>query len=539
MLASLIARNLVKTFGIHAVLHGVSLTVSRGDRVAIVGPNGIGKSTLLRILAGLESADSGSVQLVSGSTVGYVAQELNGSGDENVREHLWEQTGMPAASRRVSELASSLGTAGAEPDAYDAALKRLESFDEAQLEASISTASERLGIRELLDQPLSHLSGGQAARVRLAGLLLTGHDVLLLDEPTNDLDFSGLAILEEFIVGSDSAVVVISHDRAFLRATADRVLELEAETGRPVEYHVPFGQFETERLARRAREAQEYRRWSTERDRFSALAQKRKTEARGAGKQADRRGTKAVSSKARGAERRLSELDDNAARKPWQPWELRLAIEHDGRRPATVARLRQAVVSLEDFTLGPLDFEVGDNDRIALAGRNGAGKSTLLGALLGDLPLSSGERWIAPGTVIGAITQSRGTFSGQVALLEAFRSQTNLAESDARTLLGHFSLTGDTVLRPGHSLSPGARTRAMLAALQARPTSVLVLDEPSNHLDMDGIQELERAVKQYSGPVVLVTHDRVLLERFQPTRIEELEQGERGRSTLRLSGSQN
>ena len=208
--------------------------------------------------------------------------------------------------------------------------------------------------------------------------------------------------------------------------------------------------------------------------------------------------------------------------KPWRPWRLQLTLEPRTRGGDLVARLSGAVVERGSFRLGPLDLDVGWGERIAIVGRNGAGKTTLLRALIGDIPLAGGTRTLGPSAVLGELDQQRALFAGDEPLLARFRTESGLAQEGARTLLAKFDLGADHVLRAAQSLSPGERTRASLALLSARGVNCLVLDEPTNHLDLEAIEQLELALEGYAGTVLLVTHDRRLLERFAATRTIEL-----------------
>jgi ATPase subunit of ABC transporter with duplicated ATPase domains len=225
-------------------------------------------------------------------------------------------------------------------------------------------------------------------------------------------------------------------------------------------------------------------------------------------------------SKVRAAEKRLERLE--RVEKPWQPWRLQLDLETGRRAGEVVARLEGVVVERGGFRLGPIDLELRHGDRLAVVGRNGSGKTTLLGALLGDLPLAAGKRYVGPGVRLGELEQRRSEFAGAEPLLETFCARSGLPAVDARTLLAKFALGADTVRRPSTSLSPGERTRAGLALLSAQGVNALVLDEPTNHLDLEAIDELEAALDGYRGTVVLVTHDRRLLERFEPTATLQL-----------------
>ncbi|HYA08367.1 MAG TPA: ATP-binding cassette domain-containing protein, partial [Gaiellaceae bacterium] len=383
-------------------------------------------------------------------------------------------------------------------------------------ETRVASVASELGLAGRLEQPIETLSGGEAARACLAVLLLARYDVYCLDEPTNDLDFDGLDRLERFVQGVSGSVVVVSHDRAFLDRTVSRIVELEEGTHRLREW--PGGWSEYEAARDRAREAQ-YRRYGESEDRrreVRALLRERRSQARAHGKGASRRGTQALRSKVRLAERALERVD--RVEKPFEPWELRLELQPGTRGGDLVVALEQAVVERGGFRLGPLDLELHRGERITIVGRNGSGKTTLLGALTGALPLTSGRRRLGHGAVLGELDQSRGRFTVDEPPVEAFGGPPEAA----RTFLAKFGLGADDVLRPARTLSPGERTRAQLALLSAEGVNCLVLDEPTNHLDLPAIEELEAALDGYPGTIVLVTHDRRLLERFGATRRVDL-----------------
>jgi ATPase subunit of ABC transporter with duplicated ATPase domains len=372
------------------------------------------------------------------------------------------------------------------------------------------------------------LSGGEAARAALREVFDADDDVLLLDEPTNDLDFDGLALLERFVARTPSAIVVVSHDRAFLERVVTRIVEFEAETRRVREFAGSWADYERARDAARREHEAAYARYVGERGRFEGLLHERRGQARVAGSRklaratggSDRRGTHALSRKVRQAERRLEQLEQ--IDKPWEPWRLQLGLGSRTRGGDLVARLAGAVVENGDFRVGPVDLELRNGDRLAIVGPNGSGKTTLLRALLGDLSLAAGTREVGPATRFGVLEQDRALFERDEPLLRPFMDRTGLGQTEARTLLAKFALGADELTRPARSLSPGERTRATLALLAAQGANALVLDEPTNHLDLEAIEELEGALAGYEGTVVLVTHDRRFLEAFEPTGRLEL-----------------
>jgi ATPase subunit of ABC transporter with duplicated ATPase domains len=545
MPASLVARDLVVSYGPSLVLAGVSLVAAPGDRIGVVGPNGTGKTTLLRTLAGLVVPESGSVSTTPpGASVGYLAQVPERSAVEAVRVALARRTGVAAASDELHAATAAL--AEAEPgadDRYAQALDRWLALGGADLDARIGEVWADLGLdTRLLDQPTASLSGGEAARAQLAAILLSRFDVLLLDEPTNDLDFAALDRLEASVVGTDVPLVLVSHDRAFLERTTTAVVELDEHTRTASRFEGGWTAYLEERATARRHAEEAYEEYATTRGDLQGRIQRQKqwteTGVRNAKKKATdgdkfiRHFNKATSEKQAGkirqSEKALARLD--AVDKPWEPWELRLEIAAAPRAGAVVARLDGAVVRRGDFTLGPVDVEIGWAERVAILGPNGSGKSTLLSALLGRVPLDAGTSYLGPGVVVGEIDQGRGLLDTDRALAAAFTEAAGWdrrpgGATEARTLLAKFGLAADHVARPSASLSPGERTRATLALLQARGTNCLVLDEPTNHLDLPAIEQLEQAVEAFEGTVLLVTHDRQLLDAVTTTRTLRLDGG--------------
>ncbi len=512
---TLAAAGITKSHGAHVVLDGVDLVVPPHARIGLVGPNGAGKSTLLGLLAGEEQPDRGTVRRNPPSlAVGHLPQERDPLAGETLHAYLARRTGVAAAAERMDDLAARLAAApelaGEYHDALDAFLAR----GGGDLDARAATVLADLDLSVELDRPLEALSGGESARAALASILLSRFDVLLLDEPTNDLDFAGLARLESFVQSFDGSIVAVSHDRAFLDKTVTKIVELDVWTRGAREYAGGWSEYEAERERRRARQYESWEGFVAERDRIEEQGRRmQQWEERGYGQGRKKKKSKDVK---KATAKRIERLD--AVDKPYEPWELRLGLAPAERSGDVVVRLEGARVVRGSFSLGPLDLEVRWGERVAVVGPNGSGKTTLLDALLGRVPLAGGSRWAGPGVVLGELEQRRSLFSGRESLLQSFTAASGLEPEAGRTLLAKFDLGADDVLRPAGSLSPGERTRAVLALLSARGVNCLVLDEPTNHLDVEAIEELERALAGYGGTVLLVTHDRLFLERFGATR---------------------
>ena len=527
---SLAARDISKSYGASLVLDRVSLVVPPRARIGVVGPNGIGKSTLLRILAGLEPPDSGAVEHPPELTVGYLPQEPDMRHGETLHEYLARRTGVAAAERHMEALAARLADEPELAQAYTEALDRFLALGGADFEARARAVCDDVGLAtERLRQPVTTFSGGQAARATLAAVLLSRFHVLMLDEPTNDLDFAGLELLERFLDETRAALVVVSHDRELLDRIVTRVLELR-EGGGAREYAGGYADFVAVRERERRGEYEAFDRYVRERTRLEEQVRRRREWAERGVRRAKRRrtdnaktlwdaraqGAENLAARNKAVERRLERLE--RVDKPYEPWELRLSLARGDRGGDVVARLAGAVVERGSFRLGPVDLELRRGDRLAVVGPNGSGKTTLLRALLGKLPLAAGTRMVGPSVVAGELEQGREAFCGERTVLAVVQELTGLAPADARTLLAKFELGARDVERPSSSLSPGERTRAALACFMAREANLLVLDEPTNHLDLEAIEELEDALERYEGTVVAVTHDRRFLERLGPTR---------------------
>ena len=514
-----------KHHGGQLVLDCASLAVGPRARIGLVGPNGIGKSTVLRLLAGEEAPDGGAVVLDPPDlTVAHMPQEHDARPGETLIERLARRTGIAAAEHELEAAAATLADgddAAVAAGRYDRALSRFLALGGGDLESRAAKLCSALRLGVDLGRPLDGLSGGEAGRASLAAALLARADLLLLDEPTNDLDGDGLERLEAFVASYPGAVVVVSHDRAFLDASVDRVAEIDPRSRRIVEWSGGWSEYAERRDAARTAAYDTLARAQERRRELTTLLSHRRTEARAGGAAADRRGTHALMTKVRQAERLLER--NPLPEKPFEPWELRLELRASGRVSAPAARLDGAVVERGTTTIGPLDLEVQPGERVALTGRNGSGKTTLLRALLGELEVTSGTRALGRGAVPGVISQERRSYTSAEPLLEAFIRATGLTPVDARTLLAKFGLGADHVSRSCATLSPGERTRAHLAELQAAGVNLLVLDEPTNHLDLEAVEQLEQALAGYDGTLLVVSHDRRFLEAVAPTRTVSLD----------------
>ncbi|GAA2485611.1 ABC-F family ATP-binding cassette domain-containing protein [Winogradskya humida] len=536
----MIARELAAGHGDRMLFQALDLVVAPGDVIGLVGVNGAGKTTLLRTLAGLLPPEAGTVTLSPPTAnVGYLPQERERRADETVRDFLARRTGVGPAQVAMDEAAEALAVGGdGADDRYAAALERWLDLGGADLDERAEQVTGELGLAVALDHPMTALSGGQAARAQMASLLLSRYDIFLLDEPTNDLDLEGLGRLEEFVTGLRAGTVLVSHDREFLTRTATAVLELDLAQQQVNLYGGGYEAYLDERATARRHAREDYEEFADKKGALESRAQMQRgwmetgvRNARRKAKDNDKIGkamraesTEKQAAKARQTQRMIERLE--VVEEPRKEWELHMEIAVAPRAGAVVATLREAVVRRGGFTLGPVTLQIDWADKVAITGANGSGKSTLLAALLGRLPVDEGQAHLGPGVVVGEVDQARGLFLGDEPLMTAFGAAVpDFNDPDVRTLLAKFGLKADHVRRPAATLSPGERTRAALALLQARGVNLLVLDEPTNHLDLPAIEQLESALAEYPGTLLLVTHDRRMLDAVQTNRHLEVVDG--------------
>ncbi|WP_085477688.1 ABC-F family ATP-binding cassette domain-containing protein [Rathayibacter oskolensis] len=552
MTATLVAKGLSGGYAHRTLFDGLDLTVAPGDVVGVVGANGAGKSTLLRILAGETPPLEGGVVLSPGDAfVGWLPQEHERREGETVSGYIARRTGCADASAELDTAAAALADPdldGSIADRYALALDRWLASGAADLDERTPVVLADLGLAlgrsgsdgrsdsgggsaVTADSLMTSLSGGQAARVGLAALLLSRFDIVLLDEPTNDLDLDGLERLEAFVRGLRGGVVLVSHDREFLARSVTRVLELDLAQGTNTVYGGGYEAFLEERETAKRQRREKYedfadqkadlvsrartqREWSSQgvRNAMKKAPDNDKIRRRASVESSEKQAQKVRQMESRIA--RLEEVDE-----PRKEWQLAFTIGTAPRSSSVVSTLNAATARRGSFTLGPVSLQVDAGDRIGITGPNGAGKSTLLSLLLGRAAPEEGGASLGASVAIGEIDQARAMLASDVPLADAFEALVpEWPTAEVRTLLAKFGLKADHVSRPVGELSPGERTRAALALLQARGTNLLVLDEPTNHLDLPAIEQLEQALEAYEGTLLLVTHDRRMLETVHLTR---------------------
>jgi len=495
-------QRVIHNYGQGDVLKNVDFSLPAGARVGLVGPNGEGKTTLLRIIAGLLAPSAGAVQRRRGLTVGYLPQDPPPLAGATLRQAMDE---VFADLRRTHEAMDALAGDLADPAAlnrYAALQHEFETAGGYTTDVRINTVLTGLGFSpDECDRPVTGLSGGQRTRAMLGRLLLQAPDVLLLDEPTNHLDMRALEWLERYLGEFRKALVVVSHDRYFL----DRITTSTWE--------IAFGGLEVYRGNYTAHRAQRAHRFAERMSVWQAQQEYiRKTE------EFIRRHHAASRAKeARGRRTRLERfLKDEAIDKPQQHRQIHLRLAAGGRSGELVLQSRSLTVGYDPARplLTVPDLKLQRRQRVAILGGNGVGKTTLLRTLRGDLAPLAGTIRQGAGVVAGYLPQTHDQLDPEMTALEAVirASAGALGPEQARTLLGSLLLSDDDVFKPVGQLSGGQRSRVILATLAIQGASLLLLDEPTNHLDIPSQEALQEALGAFEGTVIFVSHDRYLID---------------------------
>jgi ATP-binding cassette subfamily F protein 3 len=528
------AHHIHKTYNINPILIDVTFNLNPNERVGLIGPNGCGKTTLIRILAGQETSDQGIVNSVPADLrIGYLPQGMEVDPRQSVADTILKSTGdLPAVEAEVERLALALSEEPDCPDlqsAYDAAVLRLQElsrFDGGRSMA-ILDALELAGLND--ERKVNTLSGGQKTRLSLALVLLGEPQLLLLDEPTNHLDIEMLEWLESWLSDYPGAALIVSHDRTFLDHTVSRVLDLDPETHTIREYTGNYSAYLEQYQAEIERQEQAYRDQVDEirrmkRDIVRTKQQALHVELTTTSRQpVVRRIAKKVAKKAASREKKLARYLDSDERleKPRQNWQMKTnflsVVDGDSKH------LSQDALILEDLGVGypdsatlltGINLRVRAGQRIAITGPNGTGKTSLLRTVAGQIPPHSGKVRLGANARLGYMAQEQELLDPKVSALEVIREAAPFNETEARSFLHYFLFRGDDSLRPSGELSYGERSRLSLARLVAQGCDLLLLDEPINHLDIPSRTRFEEALAQFNGTILAVVHDRYFIQRF-------------------------
>lgn len=500
-------------------MDAVSFRVDKGDKIGLVGRNGAGKTTLTRVLAGEGIPAAG--QVTRSGDIGYLPQDPRTPNmDQLARDRILSARGLDVVSGKLR--AAQADMASENPDVQAKAMRSYDRLEAEFLagggyaaEAEAAAISSNLALPErILNQPLKTLSGGQRRRVELARILYSGADTMLLDEPTNHLDADSITWLREFLKNHHGGLIVISHDTELLEATVNKVFLLDANRATIDIYNMNWKRYQLQRETdERARKRE---RANAEKKAGVLMDQANKMRAKA---------TKAVAAQnmANRAERLLSGLD--AVRASDKVAALRFPDPSPcGKTPMTAEGLSKSYGSLEIFT--DVDLAIDRGSRVVILGLNGAGKTTLLRMLAGVDSPDTGEVIPGHGLKIGYYAQEHETLDTERSVLENMRTAApDLQDAEVRNILGSFLFSGDDVNKPAGVLSGGEKTRLALATIVASSANVLLLDEPTNNLDPASRAEILGALRNYSGAVVMVSHDEGAVEALNPERVVLLPDG--------------
>jgi ATP-binding cassette subfamily F protein 3 len=518
-MALLQARSIAKSFGSRQILDGLDLDIEPGARLGVIGPNGGGKSTLMRILAGEEHADAGSVTSRRGLVLSFLPQQLEG--DERTPEETLRaaRPDLEALEVELADVEAGLAASGDNLDRITRLLRRQETLVERftaaggpGFEGRARTTLARLGLADTdLAKPTRVLSGGQRKLVGLAACLLRDPDVLLLDEPEAHLDVEARELVEELMREFDGAVVAISHDRYLLDETVTGIAELT--DGRIRMWPGNYSAFTVARELELQRQQQLYVSQQKEIARLEEAIRRFEDWAR---RVVNERHIK----QARSIRRRIDKMD-KIDRPVLERRKIALELRPHARGGERVVELDDAWIELGGRTiLEDVELTVLRGERVGVVGENGAGKSVLLKLLAGELEPEAGERKAGPSIRFGRLDQDRRPDDPRATPLELVRRAAPLSEGDAVTRLMAFLFAYEQVRRPVSSLSGGEWTRLQLLLLMLRGANCLLLDEPTNHLDIESVEMLEGALERFDGTAVFVSHDRYFLDRMADRVLE-------------------
>ena len=492
---------LSKAFAADILFDPFSSQVARGDRIALIGDNGVGKSTLLKIIAGLESPSEGAVRLIGDVRTGYLAQTVRLQDEGTLREAMERPfSRLRGIEKELRRLEHAIADGAQDTESihrYDDLLHKFERSGGYEIDARIRSALVGVGFTsDQFDTPVDVLSGGEEARAALARVLLEAPDLLMLDEPTNHLDFAALDWLEETLLQFPGALILVSHDRHLLDRVANRTWDMAFEE--VTTYSGGYSQSRAQRDADRERRLGAYERQEETIEKYKDFVRRHKA------------GQKVRQAKDR--ERKLERIEKTRIERPKDSKRISLQIHMSATPGKKVLSLRDLDIGFDQSLFSVPEAIVYRGEKIAIIGPNGCGKTTLLRTVTGDHPPLSGTCELGHNVKYATFSQRQEGLHGRDTVLDAVLSRASLTFSEARGLLGRFLFSGDEVEKKMEALSGGERSRVALALLSLIEGNLLLLDEPTNHLDLASQEILERAVQEYPGTVLLVSHDRALLE---------------------------
>ncbi|MBC2080303.1 ABC-F type ribosomal protection protein [Listeria booriae] len=502
--------NVTKRFTGDLILEKISLQVEEGERIGLIGRNGEGKSTILKIIARLETVDDGIVSVKRSATVGLLNQMPNVSGDAIVRDYLRTAfADVLALQAELTELEQRMTTDMSERllAQYGEKQARFIDLGGYNLDTNMDKILHGLGISHLAEKFWEQLSGGERTKVSLAKMLLEEPDLLLLDEPTNHLDLQAVDWLTQFLRAYKGTVLVVSHDRYFLDEVVQKIVELESKE--LITYHTNFSGYLVEREERLLKEFRDYKDQQKKIKKMQQAIKRLRQWAMEANPPND-----ALFRRAKNMEKALARID--VLKKPaLEQKNMRLEFEESKRSGEDVVIFDAVWKQFGDRVLfDGLDCHIRQKERVAIVGNNGAGKSTFLKMVLGEVAPDVGTVHVGPSVDIAYLSQHMDVGDENQTVLEAFRDKVAVVEGDARHMLATFLFYGEMVFRKVANLSGGERMRLSLAQFMNQPVNTLLLDEPTNHLDIASREVLEEALRNFEGTIITISHDRFFMNQI-------------------------
>ncbi|MBC1272950.1 ribosomal protection-like ABC-F family protein [Listeria booriae] len=502
--------NVTKRFTGDLILEKISLQVEEGERIGLIGRNGEGKSTILKIIARLETVDDGIVSVKRSATVGLLNQMPNVSGDAIVRDYLRTAfADVLALQAELTELEQRMTTDMSERllTQYGEKQARFIDLGGYNLDTNMDKILHGLGIAHLAEKFWEQLSGGERTKVSLAKMLLEEPDLLLLDEPTNHLDLQAVDWLTQFLRAYKGTVLVVSHDRYFLDEVVQKIVELENKE--LITYHTNFSGYLVEREERLLKEFRDYKDQQKKIKKMQQAIKRLRQWAMEANPPND-----ALFRRAKNMEKALARID--VLKKPaLEQKNMRLEFEESKRSGEDVVIFDAVWKQFGDRVLfDGIDCHIRQKERVAIVGNNGAGKSTFLKMVMGEVAPDVGTVHVGPSVDIAYLSQHMDVGDENQTVLEAFRDKVAVVEGDARHMLATFLFYGEMVFRKVANLSGGERMRLSLAQFMNQPVNTLLLDEPTNHLDIASREVLEEALRNFEGTIITISHDRFFINQI-------------------------
>lgn len=516
--------NLTIDFGFNKLFNNVSFSLNEGESISIVGPNGCGKSTLLKIIAGIIKPDKGQVSIKKGAKLAYLDQ-TGASIDDNrcvyeiLKESFCELNELEKSIKKLEDKMNKNTDNQKIINKYCSLIDRYSNLGGYEIDANINTVIAGLKLDStILDRSFNELSGGEKTLVQLAKTLIIKPDLLLLDEPTNHLDIERIEWLENYIENFKGAIVIVSHDRYFLDKMCDKILDLESSCGKIYSTNYTGFLEEKERL---------FEKQMTNYKEEQLLIKRLETEMKWFAERGMATNSSTLTARARALETRINRIKSNAIIRPVKRNKANINFLKDNKTSSRIISLRNFSVNLSNGKdlIQNITLDVFAGEHIALIGENGCGKSTLVKSIIGINNLNyTGIINIGPSVKIGYISQIISFKDDKQSLLDYFRLSTGLPEQMARQILVGFQFYNDDIKKRVGSLSGGERMKVKLAELLQNKVNTLILDEPTNHIDIDTKEAFENALKNFSGTLLFVSHDRYFINKFAD-KIFELNNG--------------